>query len=277
MLGYLFLGFAFGLMLNDAGYGFWWAFFISVFVYAGSMQFVLVTLLTAGASLWYTLIMTLFVNGRHMFYGLSFVEKFKKMGAAYPYMVFSLTDETFSLLCDLKVPEGMSEERVNFDISLLDHIYWIVGSCVGALAGNVLPFDTTGIDFAMTALFIVIVVNQWMEAKEHTPAIVGGIVGIIAVAAIVTLLIRAIPFVVFGGKREVPATVTYLGKVLPPAIMVILVIYCVKSIHIFSGSHGIPELLSIAVVAALHIWKKNTLLSIEVGTVLYMVLVQVVF
>lgn len=102
-------------------------------------------------------------------------------------------------------------------------------------------------------------------------------IGIIAVAAIVTLFIRAIPFVVFGGKREVPATVTYLGKVLPPAIMVILVIYCVKSINLFSGSHGIPELLSIAMVAGLHIWKKNTLLSIAVGTVLYMVLVQVVF
>lgn len=84
MLGYLFLGFAFGLMLNDAGYGFWWAFFISLFVYAGSMQFVLVTLFTAGASLWYTLIMTLFVNGRHMFYGLSFVEKFKKNGCNLP-------------------------------------------------------------------------------------------------------------------------------------------------------------------------------------------------
>lgn len=114
-----------------------------------------------------------------MFYGLSFVEKFKKMGAIYPYMVFSLTDETFSLVCDLKVPEEMSEERVSFYISLLDHIYWIVGSCVGALAGKVLPFDTTGIDFAMTALFTVIVVNQWMEAKEHTPAVVGGVVGIL--------------------------------------------------------------------------------------------------
>lgn len=100
---------------------------------------------------------------------------------------------------------------------------------------------------------------------------------IIAVAAIVTLIIRAIPFVAFGGKREVPVTVTYLGKVLPPAIMVILVVYCVKSIHLFSGSHGIPELLSIAVVAALHVWKRNTLLSIAVGTILYMILVQVVF
>lgn len=100
---------------------------------------------------------------------------------------------------------------------------------------------------------------------------------IIAVAAIVTLFIRAIPFVAFGGKREVPATVTYLGKVLPPAIMVILVIYCVKSINLFAGSHGIPELLSIAAVAALHIWKRNTLLSIALGTILYMILVQVVF
>lgn len=100
---------------------------------------------------------------------------------------------------------------------------------------------------------------------------------IIAVAAIVTFIIRAIPFVAFGGKREVPATVTYLGKVLPPAIMVILVIYCIKGIHLLSGNHGIPELLSIAVVTALHVWKKNTLLSIAVGTILYMILVQVVF
>lgn len=102
-------------------------------------------------------------------------------------------------------------------------------------------------------------------------------IGIIAVAAVVTLLIRAIPFVVFGGKREIPATVTYLGKVLPPAIMVILVIYCIKGIHLFAGNHGIPELLSIAVVAGLHIGKKNTLLSIAIGTALYMILVQVVF
>lgn len=102
-------------------------------------------------------------------------------------------------------------------------------------------------------------------------------IAIIAVAAAATLFIRAIPFVIFGGKREVPETVTYLGKVLPPAIMVILVIYCIKSINLFSGNHGIPELLSIAVVAGLHIWKKNTLLSIACGTILYMILVQVVF
>lgn len=98
------------------------------------MQFVLVTLLTAGASLWYTLIMTLFVNGRSHILRTFFCRKFQKMGITYPYMIFSLTDETFSLLCDLKVPEGMREERVSFYISLLGHCYWILGSCVGALA-----------------------------------------------------------------------------------------------------------------------------------------------
>lgn len=178
MLGYIFLGIAFGLMLQDAGYGVWWAFFSSVFIYAGSMQFVLVTLLTGGASLVYTAVMTLFINGRHLFYGLSFLEKFRGMGKFYPYMIFSLTDETYSVLCGLKVPEGMSEKKVSFLIALFDHCYWITGSLLGALIGELITFDTTGIDFSMTALFVVIVLNQWLDSKEHRPAILGGILGI---------------------------------------------------------------------------------------------------
>lgn len=173
LLGYIFLGIAFGLMLQDVGYNYIWAFFISVFVYAGSMQFVLVTLLAGAQSLITTFIMTFFINGRHIFYGLSFIEKYKKMGKVYPYMIFSLTDETYSVMCSLKVPEEMDEKKVSFLVSLFDHFYWIAGSVIGALIGQMISFDTTGIDFSMTALFVVIVVNQWMENKNHIPTFIG--------------------------------------------------------------------------------------------------------
>ena len=179
MLGYIFLGIAFGLLLQDAGYSFVWAFFISVIVYAGSMQFIMVSLVTGGAGLLYTAVMTFFINGRHIFYGLSFVEKYKKMGKACPYMVFSLTDETYSVLCGTKVPEGMKEDKVFFWISLFDHSYWVAGSVLGAVAGSYITIDTTGIDFSMTALFLVIVVEQWQEQRSHFAAITGAICGII--------------------------------------------------------------------------------------------------
>lgn len=179
MLGYIFLGIAFGLMLHDAGYGVLWAFVSSVLIYAGSMQFVLVTLLTGGAGLIHAAIMTFFVNGRHLFYGISFIEKFKAMGKKYPYMIFSLTDETYSVLCGLQVPREMDEKRLMFLISLFDHIYWITGSVLGGLLGKMIAFDTSGIDFSMTALFVVIVINQWTESKEHRPVILGGIVGVL--------------------------------------------------------------------------------------------------
>lgn len=207
MLGYLFLGIAFGLMLQDAGYDFWWAAFASIFIYAGSMQFVLVTLLTGGASLAYAGIMTLFINGRHLFYGLSFVEKFRRMGRAFPYMVFSLTDETYSVLCSLKLPQGMSERRISFLISLLDHLYWVTGSVLGGVIGQLITFDTTGIDFSMTALFVVIVLNQWLESKEHRPALTGGLLGILCLVLFGAekFLLPALSFtalILLGGKRK---------------------------------------------------------------------------
>ncbi|MCM1568584.1 MAG: AzlC family ABC transporter permease [Roseburia sp.] len=179
MLGYLFLGMAYGLLLQHAGFGPVWAFITSLLIYAGSMQFVLVSFLTEGVSLVYAAVMTFFVNGRHIFYGLTFIEKFRQMGRAYPYMVFSLTDETYSVLCDLKAPEGMNEKKTLFWVSLFDHGYWVLGSVLGGVAGEIITFDTTGIDFSMTALFVVIVVNQWLEHKEHRPALVGLAAGIL--------------------------------------------------------------------------------------------------
>lgn len=179
MLGYLFLGMAFGLMLQNAGYNFLWAFLTSVVIYAGSMQFVLVTMLTGGVSLLYTALMTFFINGRHIFYGLSFVGKYKKMGRAYPYLVFSLTDETYSVLCGTRIPEDMEEKKVCFWISFLDQCYWVTGSVLGGLAGQYITFDSTGIDFSMTALFVVIVIEQWQEKEAHISAIIGAVSGII--------------------------------------------------------------------------------------------------
>ena len=179
MLGYLFLGMAFGLLLQNAGYSFLWAFLSSLIIYAGSMQFVLVTLLTGGVSLLHTALMTLFINGRHIFYGLSFVEKYKKMGKTYPYLVFSLTDETYSVLCGTHVPEDMDEKKVFFWISFLDQCYWVLGSTLGGLAGQYITFDSTGIDFSMTALFVVIVIEQWQEKEAHMSAIIGAVCGIV--------------------------------------------------------------------------------------------------
>lgn len=176
LLGYLFLGIAFGLLLQQAGLGVFWAFLISLLVYAGSMQFALVGILSGGLSFLTTAVMTLFINSRHAFYGLTFIERFRKMKKEYPYMVFSLTDETYSLLCSMNPPKDFDEREkrlATFFVALFDQCYWVAGSVLGALAGEVIPFNTTGIDFAMTALFLVICTDQWKEAKTHIPALVG--------------------------------------------------------------------------------------------------------
>lgn len=173
LFGYIFLGTAFGILLEKAGYNFIWALFTGLTVYAGSLQFVIVTFLSAGTALTTVALMSLFINSRHIFYGLSFIEKFKKTGKAYPYMVFSLTDETYSILCSLKVPDDMNENTVMFLIALLNQSYWIVGSLLGSLIGQIIPFDVTGIDFSMTALFAVIFLEQWKTSKTHLPALIG--------------------------------------------------------------------------------------------------------
>lgn len=173
LCGYLFIGFAFGVMLRDIGFGSIWSFFCSLSIYAGSGQYLLVSLLAAKASLVTVAVMTLLLNCRHIFYGLSFLETFHQMGHAKWYMIFSLTDETYSLLCSLKTPENVDPNAMRLWIAMLDHSYWIFGSVIGAIIGGVLPFDSTGIDFAMTSLFTVIFIEQWMSTKQHIPAFLG--------------------------------------------------------------------------------------------------------
>lgn len=171
--GYIFLGIAFGILMYEADYNALWSLAAAVFIYAGSMQFVLVSLLAAGAPVLSVAAVTLLVNARHIFYGLGFIEKFRGSGKKYPYLVFALTDETYSVLCSCKYPENVDEKNAMFFISLFNHCYWILGCTLGGIAGNIIPFDCTGIDFSMTALFTVIFVNQWKEYKTHVPAVVG--------------------------------------------------------------------------------------------------------
>lgn len=178
MSGYLVLGMAFGLLLQKNGYNFLWALLISLVVYAGSMQFVLIGLLSGGMGLISVIITTLSVNSRHIFYGISFTQKFKSMGKKGLYMIFSLSDETYSLLCSTKVDDKKQESNLYFMISLLNQCYWIIGSVMGSLIGDKIKINTEGLEFSMTALFVVIFVEQWISAEKHFPAIAGGICGV---------------------------------------------------------------------------------------------------
>ena len=173
LMGYLAIGIAFGLMLQEIGYNFIWAFFMSLTIYAGSGQYLGVTLLSAAAGLGTVAVMTLLINFRHLVYGLSMLEKFRGMGWRKLYMIFSLTDETYALLSSAQAPVVVNPKSFYFAIAVLDQSYWILGSVIGAVAGAVIPFSTEGVDFAMTALFVVIAVEQWKTYRKHLPALLG--------------------------------------------------------------------------------------------------------
>ena len=217
MTGYLFLGFGFGILAQQNGLSLWWALAMSAFIYAGSMQFVAVTMLSGGTNIFAAALTTLAVNARHLFYGLSMIDRYKSTGKKKPYLIFSLTDETYSLVSQ-KEP-GQDGGNYYFLVSALDQFYWCFGTLLGAAAG------------------------QW----------------------------------IFGEKGEAPAVISYLGRVLPYAVMAMLVVYCLKGLDFSTPGKYPPELLCTILVAGLHAWKRNTLLSIGVGTVAYMLLVQLVF
>ena len=171
MTGYLFLGIGFGIILRQNGYGVLWAIAMSLFIYAGSMQYVGIGLLTGGASLAAAALTTLMVNAQHLFYGISMIDAYKGTGKRKPYLIFALTDETYSLVTRL-LPEKLDRPAYFFLVSFFDQCYWILGSVLGSLAGN-LPLDFTSIDFALTALFVTSFTEQWLRTKNHLPALVG--------------------------------------------------------------------------------------------------------
>ena len=173
MAGYIMLGMGFGILLSEQNYGPLWALLMSVTMYAGSMQYVAVDLLASGATLINTAIMTVMVHARHHFYGISMIDKYRGAGKKKFYMIFGLTDENYSLLCDAKVPDGADKHTYGFFVTLFDHFYWITGCVLGAVIGTVLPFEFKGVEFVLTALFVAIFTEQWLSTKDHVPAMIG--------------------------------------------------------------------------------------------------------
>ncbi len=173
LTGYVFLGFGFGILMHRNGFGPLWSIAMSLFIYAGSMQYAGVTLLSDGASLLVAALTTLLVNARHLFYGISMVDAYKGTGRKKPYLIFALTDETYSLVSQAQLPDGMNRHSYCFLVSLFDQCYWVAGTALGALAGSLLPINYEGVEFALTALFVTIFVEQWLSTKDHRPAVTG--------------------------------------------------------------------------------------------------------
>ena len=213
MAGYLVLGMGFGILLYDHGYSVLWAILMSITIYAGSMQYVAIDLISSGASILTTLLMTLMVNARHLFYGISMVDKYKDTKPYKPYLIYALTDETYSLVCDAHILEGMDINKYYFLVSLFDQCYWVIGSVLGSLIGSAFSFDTTGVDFSMTALFVVIFVEQWESADNHIPASIGILVSVICLIVfgvdsfliptmiIITIVLFLLKNRILGGKK----------------------------------------------------------------------------
>ena len=173
LLGYVPLGIAFGLMMVNAGYNVIWTIISSLTVYSGTGQFVETSFLQAQTALYEVAVIIIILNSRMMFYGLSFLDRYKMMGAKKWYLIFALTDETYALLCVQQTPEGVKESDFMLAVSFLNQIYWIIGGILGAVAGSIIRFDIGGIDFIMTTLFVVLAINQWKTYKSHEPVFIG--------------------------------------------------------------------------------------------------------
>lgn len=211
MAGYLALGIGYGVLLQSKGYSFWWAILMSVTMFAGSGQYAGVDFMASGASLLTTAFMTLIINCRHFFYGVSLLDKYRGTGIVKPYLIFGLTDETYSITATVKLEDDISPKKYYFFLTALNHSYWITGCVLGAVLGMFLPFSGEGVDYAMTALFIVIMVEQWLDNKNHLPAILG------ATTTAVCLVVFGAEFFIVPALFLIAAEMVIFRKKLDPA------------------------------------------------------------
>lgn len=173
MAGFCFLGLAYGIYMNVSGFSFVYPMLMSMLMYGGSLEFVAVEMLLSRFSPLSTLIMTLLIQARHIFYGISMLDKFKGIGLKKYYLIFGMCDETFLINCSAEIPEDVDRGWFMFFVTLLNQIYWVVSATVGGIIGSYLSFDTSGISFVMTAMFIVIFLDQWLKEKNHISSCIG--------------------------------------------------------------------------------------------------------
>lgn len=213
MAGFLFLGIAYGIFMNSKGFSFWWSMLMSSVIFAGSMEFVAVSFLTSTVfSPLYAFFLTLMVNARHLFYGISMLEKFKGMGKKKPYLIFGMCDESFSILCSTEPPKDVDRGWFMFFVTLLNQIYWVMGATLGGIIGSYISFNIRGLEFVMTALFVVIFVEQWKSQKIHISSVVG------IASSVICLLI-------FGANNFIL-----------PSMVLILIILTIMQKSLFKGS-----------------------------------------
>lgn len=180
---FMFLGMAYGIVMNVSGFGVWYTFLMSFIVYGGSLQFVAISMLSAPFSPVGAFMLALMVQARHLFYGLAMLDKYHGLGLKRYYLIFGLTDETFSINNAIEPPADVDRGNFMFYVTLLNHVYWVAGSVIGSLLGDILPFNTEGLDFAMTAMFVAIFINRWKKDNKHYSAAIG------VVSSVVCLII----------------------------------------------------------------------------------------
>lgn len=171
--GFWFLGMTYGIYMNVSGFSFWYPLFMSLTIFAGSIEFVTVNMLMGAFDPLQAFAMTLMINARHLFYGISMLDKYKGMGWKKFYLIFGMCDESFSINYTAQIPEDVDRGWFMFFVTLLNHIYWVFGAALGGIFGSVIRFDTEGLDFVMTAMFVVIFLEQWMKDQKHTSALAG--------------------------------------------------------------------------------------------------------
>ena len=197
--GFWFLGMTYGIYMNVSGFGFWYPMLMSLTIFAGSVEFVTVNMLLGAFSPLQALAMTIMINARHLFYGISMLDKFRGNGIKDSYLIFGMCDESFSINYTADIPEGIDRGWFMFFVTLLNHFYWFFGAALGGIFGSLIRFDTEGLDFVMTAMFVVIFMEQWMKEKEHVSSLVGVGVTLLCLAA-------------FGADRFlIPAMAVILG------------------------------------------------------------------